>query len=82
MDSFMRTCAIGFFTLSVILGLAAAAPDAMVMQFDPASPATLLPVMAAGAHEVLILVHDWVDTTFGNLRDVLQRATLREVLPE
>jgi len=82
MDSFLRFCAIGFFTLSAILGLATAAPDAAVLQFDPWHPATLLPVIAAGAHELFAPVHDWVDTTLAHLYDVLQRTKLRDVLPQ
>lgn len=82
MDSVLRICAIGFFTLGAILGLAAVAPEAAVLQLDPLRPATLLPVIAAGAHEVLTLVYDWVDTTLAHLHDVLQRAKLREALPQ
>jgi hypothetical protein len=45
-------------------------------------PATFLPVVAAGVHEVHRCVRDWVDTTLGHLPDVLQRTTLREALPQ
>ncbi len=80
MDSVARICALSLFTISTILGLLALAPEAAFQQFDPSHPTTLLPVVTAGAHEVLTLVYDWVGTTFGHLREVFQRTTLRQEL--
>ncbi len=82
MDSIARLCAIALFTLSIVLGLVAVAPDEAFSQFNPWHPATLLPVISEVAGEALTFVCDWVDTTVAHLREVLQRTKLREVLPE
>jgi hypothetical protein len=67
--------------LSGGLGLLIAAPDDSIEGFDPHHPATLLPIAAAGFWECHSLVREWVDTTLGELRDVLQRKHLIESLP-
>lgn len=75
-------CAIACFTLGGVLGVAMFAPDAAVLEFDPLRPATLVPIIAAGVHEVYRFARDWAETTVGDLRDVLQRTKLREALPQ
>jgi len=78
----LTICAIAWLALSGALVLAGVAPDAALGQLDFFRPATFLPVIVAGVHEVHRCVRDWVDTTLGDLGDVLQRTTLREALPQ
>jgi hypothetical protein len=78
----LTICAIAWLALSGALVVAGVAPDAALGQLDFFRPATFLPVVAAGVHEVHRCVRDWVDTTLGDLRDVLQRTKLREALPQ
>ncbi len=51
-------CAIAWLALSGALLLAGVAPDAALGQLDVFRPATFLPVIAAGGHEVLRCVRD------------------------
>ena len=78
----LTICAIAWLALSGALVVAGVAPDAALGQLDFFRPATFFRVVAAGFHEVHRLVRDWADTTLGHLPEVLQRAKLREALPQ
>jgi hypothetical protein len=82
MDSIARTCVVGIFVVAAVLAVAAVAPDAAILEFDPFHPATLWPVVVAGAHEVVAPIRAWLDTTATHLREVLHRTKLREVLSQ